>query len=41
VAVPAAGPIGILRLYFPAQKQTVEIDWIEAEGKGGKKRWDF
>jgi arylsulfatase A-like enzyme len=41
VAVPAAGPIGILRLYLPAQQQTVEIDWIEAEGKGGKKRWDF
>jgi len=41
VNLPAAGAIGILRLYFPAQKQTVEIDWIEAQGKDGKKRWDF
>ena len=41
VTIPAAGAIGILRLYFPTQKQTVEIDWIEAQGKGGKKRWDF
>jgi hypothetical protein len=41
VSIPAKGAIGILRLYFPTQKETVEIDWIEAQGKGGKKRWDF
>ena len=41
VKLSAKDAIGILRLYFPAQKQPVEIDWIEAQGKGGKRRWDF
>lgn len=37
--VPVNGALGILRLYIPAQ--TVEIDWIEAQGSGTKRRWDF
>ena len=41
VQVPAEGPIGILRLYLPAQKQAVELDWIELAGKAKPKRWDF
>jgi arylsulfatase A-like enzyme len=39
--VPASGSLGILRLYVPAQKEPVEIDWVEAKGTGFKKRWDF
>jgi len=29
VQIPAAGPLGIVRLYLPMQEQPVEIDWIE------------
>ncbi len=41
VAIPADGPLGILRVYLPAQKQTVEIDWIELKSTGKPKRWNF
>ena len=41
VKIPAQGPLGILRLYLPAQAQSVEIDWGELQGTGAKKRWDF
>ena len=41
VSIPASGPLGILRLYVPAQHQPVEIDWIELQGTGAKKRWEF
>ncbi len=41
VDIPAKGALGILRLYLPAQPQPVEIDWIELQGAGAKKRWDF
>jgi arylsulfatase A-like enzyme len=41
VKIPAAGPLGILRLYLPAQGQTVEVDWIELQAAGRTKRWDF
>ncbi len=41
VHVPAEGAIGILRLYLPAQKQPVELDWIELTGKAKPKRWEF
>lgn len=41
VEVPAAGPLGILRLYLPAA-QPVEVDWIEiAPDKGKPQRADF
>ena len=41
VSIPANGALGIIRLYVPAQTQTVEIDWIELQGTGAKKRWEF
>ena len=41
-AIPASGPLGILRVYLPAQNQSVEIDWIELKPDSGKpRRWDF
>ncbi len=41
VAIPAQGALGILRLYFPVQIEPVELDWVELQGAGGRKRWDF
>jgi hypothetical protein len=41
VSIPAAGALGVLRLYFPVQSDSLEIDWIELQGDGAKKRWDF
>lgn len=44
VHLPAGFPLGIVRLYLPAQKQAVEVDWIEISGGSGSKppqRWDF
>ena len=32
---------GIFRVYVPAQKQPVEIDWIKLNTAGKTKRWDF
>jgi arylsulfatase A-like enzyme len=42
VDIPAQGPLGIFRLYVPAQKHPVEIDRIElAPQKGKSRRWEF
>lgn len=42
IEIPAKGPLGILRLYLPAQRQSVEIDWINITDQNEKsKRWDF
>lgn len=41
VSIPAVGEIGVLRLYLPAESGPVKIDWIELQGAGAKKRWDF
>jgi arylsulfatase A-like enzyme len=41
VSIPATGPLGILRLYLPVQQEPVEVDWIELQGTGSKKRWEF
>ncbi len=41
VKIPAEGPIGILRLYLPAQPQALELDWVELSGKAKPKRWEF
>jgi arylsulfatase A-like enzyme len=41
IEVPATGPLGILRLYLPAQKQPVEIDWISLQSTKAKHRSDF
>ncbi len=41
VDLPAEGPLGILRLYLPAQKMPVDIDQIELRSGGTVKRWEF
>lgn len=41
VNIAADGPLGILRVYLPAQKQTVNVDWIGLEAAGKSKRWEF
>ncbi len=41
VNIPATGPLGILRLYLPAQKQPVDVDWIEIKSGDKTKRWEF
>ena len=42
VHVPATGPLGIVRVYLPAQTQPVEIDWIEIQAGNTKpRRWKF
>lgn len=41
VSIPATGPLGIVRLYLPAQKQPVDVDWIELMGGEKTKRWEF
>ena len=35
------GPLGVVRLYLPSQKQAVLLDWIELVSAGRYKRWDF
>jgi hypothetical protein len=42
VQIPPEGALGILRLYLPAQKDSVRLDWIELDPAGGKpQRSDF
>ncbi|MFC5457769.1 sulfatase [Prosthecobacter fluviatilis] len=43
VQIPAAGPLGIVRLYLPMQEQRMELDWIELRSEDGGKvtRTDF
>lgn len=41
VDVPARGPLGIVRVYLPAQRQEVEIDWIELTAGGKPRKWNF
>jgi hypothetical protein len=41
VELPAKGPLGIVRIYIPAQDQAVDLDWIELKGSGPSRRWDF
>ncbi len=41
VNLPATGPLGILRLYLPAQTQTVDLDWVELKADNKTRRWDF
>ena len=35
IALPATGPLGIVRLYLPRQEHPIEIDWIEIGSKTG------
>jgi len=42
VSIPASGPLGILRVYLPAQQRPVQVDWIELHPEQGRvRRWDF
>ena len=42
VELPATGTLGILRLFLPAEKDAVQLDWIELKPSQGKaQRWDF
>ncbi len=41
VKVPAEGPLGILRVYLPAQKEPVMLDWIEIQNGKTTHRSDF
>ena len=41
VSTPATGTFIAIRLFFPIQQQSVEIDWIESESASEKKRWNF
>jgi len=44
VAVPAEGRLGTTRLYLPADKEPLELDWVELSGQGvaaQSQRWDF
>lgn len=43
VKLAATGPLGVVRVYLPQQKQPVEIDWIEitSAGDGKTTRSDF
>ena len=41
IALAAEGPLGILRVPLPAQKQAVEIDWIEFKAACTPRRREF
>lgn len=39
--IPAKTPLGITRLYLPANEAAVEVDWIELTAGGKVRRWEF
>jgi len=43
IDVPATVPLNILRVYLPAQKQPVEVNWVEVKTSREKqtRRWQF
>lgn len=42
VTLPAEGALGILRLYLPAQKEPLMLDWIAVKPTQGRpQRWSF
>jgi hypothetical protein len=41
VKLPAQGPLGIVRLYLPAQKEPVELDWMVLKDAKSTQRFDF
>ncbi|MEI6231833.1 MAG: sulfatase [Planctomycetota bacterium] len=41
IEIPATGPLGILRIYLPAQKQPVSVDWIDLKSATKPHRWEF
>lgn len=41
VDIPATGPLGIFRLYLPAQSAPVELDHVELKGSEKSRKWNF
>lgn len=41
VPLPRDAAVGILRVYLPAQKEPVAVDWIELSTDKKSRRWDF
>ncbi len=41
VELPATGALGILRLYLPAQKETLQLDWVALQSGKETRRSDF
>jgi arylsulfatase A-like enzyme len=41
VAIPDAGPLGIVRIRLPEAALPVEIDHVELSGENRSRRWDF
>jgi arylsulfatase A-like enzyme len=41
VNIPATGPLGVVRIYFPKQTVTAQIDWIQLKSKQQNMRVDF
>lgn len=41
VKVPATGPLGVVRLYFPKETTAAQVDWIRLQNKQQKMRVDF
>jgi arylsulfatase A-like enzyme len=41
VRLPAQGPLGIVRVYLPAQDQPVEVDWMALKTGLRARRWEF
>ena len=38
----ATGPLGVVRLYLPTDKDPVQMDWVKLQSNGGKsQRWYF
>jgi len=41
VAIPATGPLGIVRIRLPEAALPVELDHVELSGENRSRRWDF
>ncbi|MEZ6065707.1 MAG: hypothetical protein R3B90_08380 [Planctomycetaceae bacterium] len=41
VEIPVEGPLGILRLYLPADARRLEIDQVELRAAERTRRWEF
>ena len=41
VDLPASGPLGLFRIYMPADAPSLEVDSVELVGRNQTRRWDF
>ena len=41
VKIPANGPLGVVRLYFPKETTAAQVDWVTLQSKQQKLRFDF